>query len=93
MPGEETGGVTNFWYSFDYGLAHFISFTSETDYPYSPSNPFVKDTNGKNPLSIHPSLLPYSPSHNPQLCRLNLLISRISHVKNLDNTPTVSYIC
>ncbi|KAK3069565.1 hypothetical protein LTR53_011997 [Teratosphaeriaceae sp. CCFEE 6253] len=25
MPGEESGGVGNFWYSFDYGLAHFVS--------------------------------------------------------------------
>jgi hypothetical protein len=25
MPGSESGGVGNFWYSFDYGLAKFIS--------------------------------------------------------------------
>jgi hypothetical protein len=33
MPGQETGGVGNFWYSFDYGNAHFISIDAETDIP------------------------------------------------------------
>ena len=47
MPGPETGGVSNFWYSFDYGNAHFISFDGETDYPYSPEYPFVADTDDK----------------------------------------------
>ncbi|KAK9423126.1 putative Acid phosphatase AphA [Seiridium unicorne] len=46
MPGAETGGVGNFWYSFDYGLAHFISIDGETDYPYSPESPFVRDLSG-----------------------------------------------
>ncbi|KID78034.1 Acid phosphatase [Metarhizium brunneum] len=46
MPGRESGGVTNFWYSFDYGLAHFISFNGETDYPYSPEWPFSRDVKG-----------------------------------------------
>ncbi|KAK9463200.1 acid phosphatase [Lipomyces oligophaga] len=36
MPGPESGGVSNFWYSFDYGLAHFISFDGETDYANAP---------------------------------------------------------
>ena len=43
MPGDETGGVGNFWYSFDYGLAHFVSIDGETDYAYSPEWPFVRD--------------------------------------------------
>lgn len=52
MPGSETGGKTNFWYSFDYGLAHFVSFDGETDYPNSPEAPFVYDTYGakRHPL-------------------------------------------
>jgi Calcineurin-like phosphoesterase/Iron/zinc purple acid phosphatase-like protein C len=44
MPGEETGGVGNFWYSFDYGLAHFVSLQTETDIAYSPSWPFIRDS-------------------------------------------------
>lgn len=43
MPGEETNGVSNFWYSFDYGLAHFVTLDGETDFPYSPEWPFVRD--------------------------------------------------
>ncbi|KAH9831315.1 acid phosphatase AphA [Teratosphaeria destructans] len=45
-PGNETNGVGNFWYSFDYGNAHFVSFDGETDYPYSPEWPFVRDLTG-----------------------------------------------
>ncbi|KAL2211080.1 hypothetical protein CC79DRAFT_563797 [Sarocladium strictum] len=43
MPGDETGGVGNFWYSFDYGLAHFVSIDAETDYPDSPEASFARD--------------------------------------------------
>ncbi len=31
MPGAEVGGVGNFWYSFDYGMVHFVSLDGETD--------------------------------------------------------------
>lgn len=50
MPGNESGGVGNFWYSFDYGLAHFVSFDGETDYAYSPEYPFVADVTGDETL-------------------------------------------
>lgn len=43
MPGDESGGVGNFWYSFDYGMAHFVSIDGETDFPYSPEWPFIRD--------------------------------------------------
>lgn len=43
MPGTETGGVGNFWYSFDYGLVHFVSINGETDYAGSPEWPFARD--------------------------------------------------
>jgi hypothetical protein len=46
MPGAETGGVGNFWYSFDYGLAHFVALDSETDYANSPSWSFARDVTG-----------------------------------------------
>ena len=35
MPGLESGSNTSMFYSFDYSLAHFISLSSETDYPYA----------------------------------------------------------
>ena len=46
MPGSESGGVGNFWYSFDYGLAHFVSLDCETDIAYSPEWPFIRDVDG-----------------------------------------------
>lgn len=52
MPGAETGGVGNFWYSFDYGLAHFVSIDGETDFPNSPEFPFVADLKGNE---THPT--------------------------------------
>lgn len=50
MPGTESGGVGNFWYSFDYGLAHFVSIDGETDFPYSPEWPFARDVSGNETL-------------------------------------------
>jgi hypothetical protein len=37
MPGDQTGGFQNMWYSFDYGQAHFIIIDTETDFPNAPS--------------------------------------------------------
>ncbi|KAE8132731.1 hypothetical protein BDV38DRAFT_287448 [Aspergillus pseudotamarii] len=51
MPGTETGGVGNFWYSFDYSLGDFISMDGETDYPNSPEWPFTEDIKGDEKLS------------------------------------------
>ncbi|KAL4782338.1 Metallo-dependent phosphatase-like protein [Aspergillus varians] len=50
MPGAETGGVGNFWYSFDYGLAHFISLDGETDFANSPMSTFQEDVTGDETL-------------------------------------------
>lgn len=36
MPNRESGGVSNMWYSFNYGMAHFISIDTETDFPGAP---------------------------------------------------------
>ena len=47
MAGEANGkGVGNMWYSFDYGLAHFISIDGETDFANSPENSFLNDLTG-----------------------------------------------
>ncbi|EAU36993.1 acid phosphatase precursor [Aspergillus terreus NIH2624] len=50
MPGAETGGVGNFWYSFDYGLAHFVSIDGETDFANSPEWSFDRDVKGDEKL-------------------------------------------
>jgi len=39
MPYEESGSNTNMWYSFDYGMVHFVSISSETDYDKAPEGP------------------------------------------------------
>lgn len=31
MPSAESGGVENFWYSFDFGMTHYVQFDTETD--------------------------------------------------------------
>jgi len=31
MPSSESGGTGNFWYSFDYGMTHYVQFDTETD--------------------------------------------------------------
>lgn len=55
-PGKESGGVGNFWYSFDQGAAHFISLDGETDFVGSPEWPFARDiAKGKNPNETHPT--------------------------------------
>lgn len=36
MPCDESGGSSNMWYSFNYGQAHFVSISTETDFPGSP---------------------------------------------------------
>ncbi|KAK4940754.1 hypothetical protein LTR10_019147 [Elasticomyces elasticus] len=52
MPGAETGGVGNFWYSFDYGMVHFVAIDGETDFPASPEYPFEADLTGNE---THPT--------------------------------------
>ena len=36
MPGAESGGYHNMWYSFDSGLIHWVIFDTETDFPNAP---------------------------------------------------------
>lgn len=36
MPSEETGGVMNMHYSFNFGNVHFISIDSETGFDNAP---------------------------------------------------------
>ncbi|CAK3967898.1 Metallo-dependent phosphatase [Lecanosticta acicola] len=31
MPSARSGGLENFWYSYDHGMAHFVSIDTETD--------------------------------------------------------------
>ncbi|EMC97780.1 hypothetical protein BAUCODRAFT_66241 [Baudoinia panamericana UAMH 10762] len=58
MPGAESNGVGNFWYSFDYGLAHFVSLDGETDFAYSPEWPFVRDLTGNETFPTESQTFP-----------------------------------
>lgn len=55
MPGDASGGVSNFWYSFDYGLAHFITFNGETDFYQSPELSFEGELAKKKLNTTHPA--------------------------------------
>jgi hypothetical protein len=46
MPGDATEGVGNFWYSYDYGMVHFVFIDTETDYPSSAESDFAFDVAG-----------------------------------------------
>ena len=37
MPGAQSGGVHNFWWSMNYGNVHFVMMSTEHD--YSPNSP------------------------------------------------------
>ncbi len=39
MPGHESFGVDNMWYSFNHGNIHFVSINTETDHEGSPFKP------------------------------------------------------
>ena len=39
MPAEQSGGLENFWYSWDHGMVHFIQFNTETDFDNAPDQP------------------------------------------------------
>lgn len=39
MPWRESGGVENLWYSYTYGLVHFVHINTETDFPGAPMGP------------------------------------------------------
>ncbi|KAJ5745944.1 hypothetical protein N7520_011126 [Penicillium odoratum] len=39
MPSEQSGGLENFWFSWDYGMVHFVQFNTETDFPDAPDLP------------------------------------------------------
>lgn len=54
MPGDKTGGVGNMWYSWDYGMVHFVMLNAETDYPKSPESSFATDLEGKNYTHVKP---------------------------------------
>lgn len=41
MPSKSSKGSTNMWYSYNYGPAHFVSISTETDFTGAPNNNFT----------------------------------------------------
>jgi 3',5'-cyclic AMP phosphodiesterase CpdA len=46
MPYEESGAVSDMWYSFEHAGVHFIQVDTETDFPNSPNDGYVHPTGG-----------------------------------------------
>jgi predicted phosphodiesterase len=46
MPNQESGSPSSLFYSFDYGLVHFVSIDTEVDFPNSPEGPGTKKNCG-----------------------------------------------
>jgi acid phosphatase type 7 len=54
MPASESGGLGNFWYSFDYGMTHFIQLDTETDLGHgfiSPDEPGGSEGENSGPFA------------------------------------------
>jgi hypothetical protein len=41
FPGDEGTDYQNMWYSFDYGMIHFLNIDTETDYPSAPGDGYL----------------------------------------------------
>ncbi|KAL2020100.1 hypothetical protein VTK56DRAFT_8904 [Thermocarpiscus australiensis] len=51
MPSASSGGVENFWYSFDHGMVHFVMFNTETDFPNAPDEPNGEGAENAGPFA------------------------------------------
>ncbi|EEA23634.1 hypothetical protein TMatcc_002510 [Talaromyces marneffei ATCC 18224] len=54
MPSPQSGGLGNFWYSFDHGMVHYIQLDTETDLGHgfiSPDEPGGPESENSGPFS------------------------------------------
>lgn len=51
MPSTPSGGVENFWYSFDHGMVHFVMLNTETDFPNAPDEPNGEGAENAGPFA------------------------------------------
>lgn len=51
MPGPLSGGVENFWFSWDNGPVHFIQVNTETDFPNAPDEPGGEGAENAGPFA------------------------------------------
>ena len=55
MPSSESGGLENFWYSFDVGMVHFVQIDTETDLGHGivgPDEPGGSDGENSGPFGL-----------------------------------------
>lgn len=58
MPSDVSGGVGNFWYSFDHGMTHFIQLNTETDIGdgfLGPDEPGSSEGMNSGPFGSYPN--------------------------------------
>ncbi|GIC84690.1 purple acid phosphatase family protein [Aspergillus udagawae] len=56
MPSSQSGGVENFWYSFDNGMVHYIQLDTETDLGHgivSPDEPAGAEGEDSGPFGLY----------------------------------------
>lgn len=54
MPSPQSGGLGNFWYSFDHGMVHYIQLDTETDLGHgfiAPDEPGGPESEDSGPFS------------------------------------------
>jgi 3',5'-cyclic AMP phosphodiesterase CpdA len=52
MPSGPSGGLGNFWYSYDYGMAHFVTIDTETDLGHGLRGPDEGDPEYSGPFGL-----------------------------------------
>ncbi|OXV06553.1 hypothetical protein Egran_05677 [Elaphomyces granulatus] len=51
MPSQPSNGLENFWFSWDFGIVHFVQFSTETDFPNAPDEPGGKGAEDAGPFA------------------------------------------
>jgi hypothetical protein len=54
MPSQQSGGLENFWYSFDHGMVHYVQLDTETDLGHgliAPDEPGGSEGEDSGPFS------------------------------------------
>jgi len=58
MPSPQSGGLGNFWYSFDHGMVHYVQINTETDFGngiLAPDEPGGSGAENAGPFGRHPN--------------------------------------
>ncbi|KAK9458416.1 Metallo-dependent phosphatase-like protein [Dipodascopsis uninucleata] len=75
MPSAESGGVGNFWYSFDHGMVHYVFLNSETDL----GNGLIGEDDVDGPENMYSG--PFGSYENEQVDWLEADLAAVDRVK------------